>query len=438
MKLAGILAGIPGVDGLKSGGFMLSRSVYYWNLQSPPEGLNGAVNILNDLGVEFIWYAHWVVGFPMPPDFEQAGEIARNCGLGRKSENFVEWCEREFYSLECIRKQVNAVQGKIYCPAILGYTNFRADFNFDPLTFEPIDREELENWLLDLGKWDLKNPKTKKPFTIEDTQEIFRKMGLPKERAIPDFSNSDVMRYYIRKAMALKKVGVKAVWYDTFFQLPLGIKRYLNLSFDHPAVRELYEGCLKIVKGARALGLTTGTWNLCFNFPYRKVPEVDFVTASPTSEEVLKLKLDKEKWRRVESKILSKRQKTWLLIMLDFANRDDLPLAIFSQKLTSEEQRHFLKILHDLSLRLSVNSAVAYPVHGLGTGTHPKKLAWGRYRLYDAKAPEFRTYQTIAELMNSRKIPISPVLPVASLLLALVLKLLLSNLSNRPKNYKLN
>jgi len=433
LKLSGVLpvsiAGVIGSSESENAGVHGKRSVYYWNLQSPPEGLEEAVRILNDLGADFIWYAHWVLGFPLPPDFEQALEIARNCGLGKRAKIFADWCRREFYSLECIKKQVNAVRGKIYCPAILGYTNFRVDFNFDPVSFEPLEREEIESWLLDFGKWDIKNPETGKTFTVEETQEIFRKMGLPLGRGIPDFSNPDVVKYYVKKAIALKKAGVNAVWYDTFFQLPLKIRNYLNLSFYSPVVKDLFRGCVKIVSGAKALGLITGTWHICFDFPYR-VPELDFVCASPTPEEVMKMKLDDGRWKDIERKIIEKSPETELLIVFDFAGRDNTPLAIFSQNLTPEEEQKFLRLVHDLSLKLDVESSVAYPVHGLGIGAHPEKLAWGKYRIYDARAPEFNTYRTIAELIsensghtaNTHRIPVASILPPASLLLACFLK----------------
>ncbi len=404
MKLAlgsGLLPLFTGIGNSRWNGW---RAIYYWNLHSPPEGLEGAVRTIEELDARFIWYAHWMVGFPMPPDLEQAKEIATKCGLnGKEAEKFVNWCRAEFYTLEFVKEQTNAVRGRTYCPTILGYTNFRRDFNFDPITFEPIAGDEIESMLLDLGKWDITNPDTGKPFTIEETQKLFWDSGLPRHNGIPDYSDPKVVKHYIRRAKAFKKAGAQAVWFDLFFQLPLNLKKRLNLDFDHPMIKDLYDGCSKIINGAKLMGLTVGTWFHCFEFPYKR-PNLDFVTASPTTEEVLSLTIDYERWNRLSDLVNG----TDLLIIFDFANRDDLPLPVFSQKLSPQQQCEFLLKLHDLVSEIDAPATVAYPIHGPGLGEHPKRLAWNEFKLYDAKA--FGTYKTILSLMKSQQ-PKSPFMP---------------------------
>lgn len=41
-----------------------------------------------------------------------------------------------------------------------------------------------------------------------------------KRLGVPDLSSPKVIRYYVDRARALKRAGVKAVWYDLFFQMP--------------------------------------------------------------------------------------------------------------------------------------------------------------------------------------------------------------------------
>lgn len=370
--------------------------VYYWNLHSPPHGLSKAVRILNDLDTEFIWYAHWVTGFPMPPDVKSAYEIARNCGLSeKKAKEFQQWCKQQAYTLEHVKEQVNAVKDKIYCPCILGYSNFRIDFNFDPITFECIDRDTMWNeMLLNFGKWGIVNPKTGKPYTVRETQELFWRRGLPRHNGIPDFSNPLVQKYYIKKAQAMKDCGAKAVWFDMFFQLPQRLKDILKIGYDHPMIKDLYQGCKYMVEKTRQ-NMIVGTWINALQFPYEP-PKLNFFTASPTVHEILKLQLNKKRWSYFKG--LVDKVKAKLMVIFDFANRDDMPLAVFSQKLSSKQQCEFLRKLHELANKYGLD--VAYPVHGPGIGKNPKKLAWGKYKIYDALAPEFNTYNCIKKLIK--------------------------------------
>ena len=61
----------PASGGRVTGGVDLSKVrivIYYWNLHSEPEGLEGGLKVVKALDPDTIWYAHWVVGFPMPPN----------------------------------------------------------------------------------------------------------------------------------------------------------------------------------------------------------------------------------------------------------------------------------------------------------------------------------------------------------------------------------
>ena len=399
------------------------RVIYYWNLHSPPHGLDGAVKIINALDPDMIWYAHWMTGFPMPKDLEQAYEIAKSCGID--GEEFKKWCEKEAYTLQHVKQQVKAVGDRIYCPCILGYSNFRIDFNFDPITFECYDQDKINSMLLDLGKWEIINPKTRKPYTLYETQKIFWEMGLPEHNGIFDTSSKSLIDYQIKKAKALKGVGVRAVWYDMFFQLPLRLKDLLNLDYSHQMIMDLYNGCCDIIDQTKALGMIVGTWTQCLRFPYERVPKVDFVTASPDINEILSLKPNYAKWENIANTIKEKRPEASLLIIFDFANRDDMPLAVFSQKLAQQQQRQFLIELHKLAEHLrqtGINTSIAYPIHGPGLGRNPKKLAWGKYKYYDALAPEFNTYETVENLMSGKPVvtPQTPFISVVTLLAILI------------------
>ena len=382
--------------------------VYYWNLHSPPHGLNGAIKIINELDPDMIWYAHRVTGIPMPPDINSAYDIAKNCGLSeKKAKEFQQWCKQQAYTLEHVKEQVDAVKDKIYCPCILGYSNFRIDFNFDPITFECIDRDTMWNeMLLNFGKWGIVNPRTGKPYTVRETQELFWRRGLPRHNGIPDFSNPLVQEYYIKKAQAMRDCGAKAVWFDMFFQLPQRLMDLLNLDYNHPMIRDLYMGCVKIMNTAKFLGLTVGTWINALMFPYNVDLYVDFYNASPTTQEVKTNTINKRRWKTFADLVKTKatNRHAWLLIMFDFGARCDLPLPTFACK-SVPEQNEFLIKLYMLSNDLrdyGIEANVAYPIHGPGLCERPCKRAWGRYDYYDALAPEFFTYPTIKAILTKR------------------------------------
>ena len=385
--------------------------IYYWNLNSPPEGREGALKIIDELRPDMIWYSHWVVGFPMVPDVESAYKIAKRCGLpDERARKFQEWVRRESYTLRDLREQVKEVEGRgiIYCPSLLGYSNFRVDFNFDPLTFECLSEEEVKSMLLNFGKWGIINPETGKPYTLEETQSYLKgiaaSLGLNfSNLGVFDTSSEKLIEYQVRRAVALKRAGVRAVWFDLFFQLPLRVSRLLNLSLSHPMVKDLYEGVKEIVERARGEGLMVGTWVTALQFPYEP-PKLDFLTESPSSREVLNVKVDYGRWDEIAKLIKEKEPDSLLIIILDFGERDNLPLAIFSQRLSPDQQRKFLVELRNLAdylrKRYGLNVAVAYPVHGPGIGAGAERLAWGKYRIYDAKAPEFDTYEVIREFLS--------------------------------------
>lgn len=74
------------------------------------------------------------------------------------------------------------------------------------------------------------------------------------------------------------------------------IKRWTGNPY-HPAVKESYEAASQIVDEIHRYGeskgkyIYVGTWLTVVDFPYSP-PAIDFVTATPSSEEVLNKKLD--------------------------------------------------------------------------------------------------------------------------------------------------
>ncbi len=87
-----------------------------------------------------------------------------------------------------------------------------------------------------------------------------------------------------------------------------------------------------------------------------------------------------------------------ILAVLDWGVSSDSPPVIFSQKLSSDEQIKFLERASKELSKLGVT--LVYPIHGGFVGSEASKLAYGKYRFYDAQAPKYRTYLGILKIIN--------------------------------------
>lgn len=179
----------------------------------------------------------------------------------------------------------------------------------------------------------------------------------------------------------------------------------LKLTGDenHPAVKESYKAAINIIKAIRELGrsrgkyIYVGTWKPPV-IEGEESPPLDFITISISSEEVIKKDIDKERWAELVKSVRGRFSNVSILAVLDWGVTDTSPLAVFSQKLSTEEQSEFiLKV--DKELR-ELGVLLVYPVHGGFIGLNAKKLAYGKYKFYDALAPEFSTYKAILKAIK--------------------------------------
>ena len=76
-------------------------------------------------------------------------------------------------------------------------------------------------------------------------------------------------------------------------------------------------------------------------------------------------------------------------------------MGVYSQELSKEEQREFLKIADEFFSRKGI--IFVYPVHGGFMGQDAKILSFGKLKTYDSLAPEFETYETIKSLLKVKR-----------------------------------
>ena len=123
---------------------------------------------------------------------------------------------------------------------------------------------------------------------------------------------------------------------------------------------------------------------------------------TPTCEEIRRISFDDSRWNSFIRIARSKLGRdVTLYSFIDNGGLDTYPMHVFSQKLTPELQKLFL-IKWDNYMR-SKGILPVYPLHDGVMGRTIIRKSFGKYPIYDATAPEFRTYETMVFLALKAK-----------------------------------
>ena len=236
----------------------------------------------------------------------------------------------------------------------------------------------------------------------------------------PDITNPAFQELQLSWAKHLIDKGVDAIWIDMLFAQA---RIFYELTDDpyHPAVREAYQAALKQIDEIHKYGkekgrhIYVGGWTNFLEIkdengkPAYPMPDFDFVVNMIWENEVKNKKLFEERWNVFFGKVKKYLGNDILvLIFMDEAavKWQDQPLGIFSQLLTKEEQKEYLRNVDGFFKRkreeFSLPIVFVYPLHGGWMGDNAEILSYGKYRIYDALAPEFQTYETIVELAQNK------------------------------------
>jgi len=212
----------------------------------------------------------------------------------------------------------------------------------------------------------------------------------------PDITNPAFQELLLSWAEKLIDIGADAIWVDMLFSQANFITK-LTGDINHPAAKAAYDAALKIVDALHNYkqGLYVGSWGNWSAFPYSP-PMLDFVTISPTKDEVLSQTFDDASWDVFIESIKAKKGDIPIIGFIDWADIADTPLGAFSQTLSIADQNNFLRTADGFFKTKGIN--FAYPIHGGWMGDDATVLSFGRYKTYDSLAPEFNTYGTIKEL----------------------------------------
>jgi hypothetical protein len=278
----------------------------------------------------------------------------------------------------------------------------------DPLTGEILNN--TYKMALDPAKWGLNLSK-------EEFQCEFAKTHLwvPKDldcnlydstqvpAYFPDITNPNFQKLLLSWAKKQIDCGLDGIWIDMLYRQAGYLFRLTN-DFQHPAVKKSYDAAAKIVDEIHRYGylkgryIYVGSWAAPIYFPY-PAPNLDFLTLSPTSREILNKRLDENRWKRYIKKIREKFGSIPIFAFIDWASTTKTPLGAFSQKLSKEEQRELLEYMDEFFKKLGI--VFVYPVHGGWMGNDATMLSFGKWRSYDSLAPEFKTYETIKKLTRN-------------------------------------
>ena len=310
-------------------------------------------------------------------------------------------CEKQGYSYDYLIDTITKIKEKkpdiLFCGAIPAQKINLIDIN--PITSKVYYESEVEAMALDPAKWDITE------ISKYQLQKYFRDNVIGTGGYFPDITNMTFQELLLSWAKKQIDCGADAIWIDMLFSQARTLEKITGDS-NHPAVKESFEAASMIVNEIHKYGRTeynksihVGTWWTVVDLPY-PAPNLDFITASPSSQEILTNTIDDTKWTELKTKVKENLGNIPILSFIDWGG-DEAPMAIFSQKLHKDVQSEFLVYADEFFQRKGIK--FIYPVHGGFMGESADKLSFGEHKFYDSLAPEFQTYDTIVELANIGK-----------------------------------
>ncbi len=329
-------------------------------------------------------------------------------------QDYVDKCAQQGYTYQQLKEAVSKIKkdnpDAIFCSAIPA--QMITSLAWDPVSGEYLGVEETWAMALDPGKWDIDYPKKKFQCEVAKSRSW---IGLLKNCNnydpgkesfyVPDITNERFQELFLAWAKKQIDCGADAIWIDLLFS-QAGMLKVVTNDPDHPAVKESFESASKMIEDIQDYSISkgkyvyVGTWPSSTPYPYPQ-PKPDFVTLTPSSQEIYSMKLDEGKIDADVRKIRKNFGDIPIFAFIDWGNSNS-PLAFFSQKLSSEQQREFLVIADKAYQEKGI--IFTYPLHGGGMGGNAKKLSFGEFRIYDSLSPEFDTYETIKELALNKTI----------------------------------
>ena len=370
------------------------------------------IDILKGVGTDLVFGAfhHWIT---CPECCEDIFNAPPECIDPSKTQEQYERCKEHGYSFAEFQNATEKIKAEMP-DAIFGVSlplEFLNPCSRNSITGEFFLRNETWEMALDPSKWGI--PVTREEFQTwwaERHGWVKEEPYNPKEEMpfyFPDPSNPGFQELFLSHAKRLIDAGADAIWIDMLF-MPSLLLEQLTGDVNHIAVRETFEASSEIVDKIHEYGYSKygkyiyiGSWGTAANFPYQP-PDLDFISGTVHQKEILDMEMDEAEWEERISFLREKMPNVTIFVFFDYGY-DNSPMEIFSQVLSSQGQREFLRIADEFFERKGIT--FIYPVHGPDMGPDAKILSYGKSRCYDSLAPEFQTYGTIVELAKNKKKP---------------------------------
>jgi len=362
------------------------------------------INILRDTQTDFIFRGWWRF-HPCPESPTDSSGFFTSAELKEATERGYTY-EHLKNAIAEIKKEMPDV---IFCGAI-GAQFLHAKRERNPITGEILDRDETWKMALDPSKWNIRMSKEE---FLQKWSETHTGYGVNGPFYYPDITDPDFQELLLSWAKKQIDCGVDAIWIDMLYTQAGMFESYAKKHPDEAekarkACKDSYEAASKIIDEIRQYGYSkygkyiyVGTWAYpTISLPYNP-PELDFVTLTIPQKEVLFVEFNDKIWDKRISDIRSKLGDIPIFALLDWASGTETGLGVFSQRLTSDQQRKFLRRADKFLQKRGI--IFVYPVHGGYMGKNAEILSFGKFPIYDSLAPEFQTYKTIKELAQEKR-----------------------------------
>jgi hypothetical protein len=426
--LNGFLVGLAIIAGLRAPalaetGGKLSRvkvAVLYENITDGAgmgRSMADTIKLLKETRADMIFRGFWKWETVVDsPDNIPEGLLEFTRGEGLSDQQAAEKIKRSGHYYQALAGWISAIKKElpdiIFCGSIPTQHLFRVEL--DPIAGRVYTGEETWAMALDPQKWGITH--NDKPITKEQFQARIAGMKPGKTSAeydrrkaasyFPDITNPDFQDLMLSWAQKQIDCGADAIWIDMLYsQAKLLV--WATGDPGHPAVKASLAAAVKLIDRIHKYGeskgkhIYVGSWGQSANEfgTQNSYGRLDFVTFAPTKEEIRNKGLDEEKWNGKVNDVRIIHGNIPIYSFIDWSNNDSQIVA-FSQELSSGEQQRVLRNLDASFPKLGVN--FVYPLHGGYMGSIATKLSFGKSRVYDSLAPEFRTYGTIKELAQKK------------------------------------
>lgn len=382
--------------------------------------LEETIRLLKQTRTDMIFRGFWVWNAPVPESPDNIPPEITNYAAERlniKPDQVSEAIKKTGFSYEELKNTITFIKkempGVIFVGAIPAQTVGRIDMN--PITGKLLNTEDTWAMALDPKKWNINFEYEGRIATKNDlqnlkasnNQETFKE-GYDYHKAngyYPDITNPDFQELFLAWAQKQIDSGADAIWIDLLYS-QANLLKTATKNADHLAVKESYAAANKLVDEIHKYGesknkyIYVGTWAEYFvDFP-PELPKIDFVTTSPTPEEISSGIFNNERWNKINAAIKTKFGNILYLAFIDWGGKPNAPIDVFSQQLSKKQQKEFLIKADEFFTNKGI--IFVYPVHGADFWGNAKTRSFGKFNKYDSLAPEFDTYDTILELANKK------------------------------------